>query len=225
MKTAYVANRIFLGYPWNPYKLMWESTVYDLHKQYPVHFMAIGRESGQPANQLLSNIMKGLSTSSVAVFDASTGNPNVSLEYGYFRAIRGEDSAYLFLDEDAKVPTAQTAIISDLAGAVANKYRLTDNRLKLSMQSICDHHAYVKRFSKFCRTRRYKGGTIKFLIRIIRHLDGHDSILRRELIDDLIHETKQTEEYLTKFIKELHEGGLITITRGNEYSSRIQISG
>ncbi len=39
-----------------------------------------------------------------------------------------------------------------------------------------------------------------------------------------MHETKKTEAHLSKFLKELHEAGLITITRGNEYASRVQIS-
>lgn len=196
-----------------------------LHKRFPLHFLAIGREPGQPATQLLTNIMRGLDSSSMAWFDASTGNANVSLEYGYFRATRGEENAFLFLDEDAKVAAGQTPIISDLAGAVANRYKPTDNRLKHALDAICERHPYVKRFSKFCGQRRYKGGTRKFLVRMLRHLDGRGSVLRRELLDDLMHETKKTEAYLSKYLKELHTAGLITITRGNEYSSRVQISG
>jgi hypothetical protein len=196
-----------------------------MHKLYPIAFLAIGREPGQPANQLLSNIINGLTSSSIAVFDASTGNANVSLEYGYFRATRGEDSTYLFIDEDAKMPPGQYPIISDLAGAVANRYKPLDNRLRTAVRAICERHPYVKRFNKFCSQRKYKGGTRKFLVRIIRHFDGQDSVLRRGLIDDLAHETKKTEEYLTNYMKELDEAGLITITRGNQYSSRIRIAG
>ena len=220
-----IANRVFLGYPWQPYKTMWENHVADLHKRYPLHFLAIGREPGQAATQLLTNIMRGLDSSSMALFDASTGNANVSLEYGYFRAARGEENVYLFVDEDAKIAAGQTPIISDLAGAVANRYRPTDNRLRHALEAICDRHPYIKRFTKFCGQRRYKGGTRKFLVRMIRHLDGRDSILRRELLDDLMHETKQPEAYLSKFLKDLHEAGLITITRGNEFSSRVHVSG
>jgi hypothetical protein len=220
-----IANRIFLGYPWNPYKTMWETLVADLHKQFPVHFLAIGREQGLPAGQLLVNIMTALDNSSAAIFDASTGNANVSLEYGYFRAKRGETNVYLFLDEDARVPAGHTPIISDLAGAVANKYRPTDNRLRTSVEAICERHPYVKRFVKFCRQRRYKGGTRKFLIRVIRKLDGRESVLRRELLDDLMHDTRKEEAYLDRYLKELHEAGLITITRGNEHSSRVHLSG
>lgn len=219
-----IANRVFLGYPWNPYKVMWEKIVAGLHKRYPLHFLAIGRETGQPATQLLTNIMKGLDSSSIAVFDASTGNANVSLEYGYFRAKRGEDRTYLFLDEDAKIPTGQTPIISDLAGTMANRYKPTDNRLESTLRAICEKHAYYGRFNKFCKQRRYKGGPRKFLVRMLRQLDGRDSVLRRELLDDLMQDTGWKEDRIYDYLKEMHEAGLVTITRGNKFSSRVHIS-
>ena len=50
-------------------------------------------------------------------------------------------------------------------------------------------------------------------------------MLRRELIDTVVHESHKSEAYVSKYLKELHEAGLITVSRGNEYSSRIQISG
>jgi hypothetical protein len=93
MRDGIIANRIFVGYPWDPYKTMWENLAADIHKKFPVHLLAVGRAKGQPATQLLANIMKALDSASVAMFDASTGNPNVSLEYGYFRAARGEEGS------------------------------------------------------------------------------------------------------------------------------------
>jgi hypothetical protein len=225
MKAGVIANRIFVGYPWDPYKTMWENLAADIHKRFAVHLLAVGRAKGQPATQLLTNIMNALDSSSVAMFDASTGNANVSLEYGYFRAARGEEAAFLFLDEDAKLPVGKTPIISDLAGAVANRYKPTDNRLREAVIALCDEHAYVRRFTKFCRQRKYKGGPRKFLVRMIRQLDGRDSILRREFLDDLVHETKKSEAHINKYLKELHEAGLLTVTRGNEHSSRIHVSG
>jgi hypothetical protein len=225
MKPHVVANQIFLGYPWDPYKTMWETLVQQLHKKYPVHFLAVGREAGQPATQLLVNIMSALDSSSTAVFDASTGNANVSLEYGYFRATRGETSAYLFIDEDAKLPAGKTPIISDLAGAVANKYKPTDNRLRDALHAMCDRHQYVRRFVKFCGQRKYNGGSRTFLIRMIRQLDGRGSMLRREFLDDLMHETKKSEAHINKYLKELHNAGLLTVSKGNTFSSRVAIGG
>jgi hypothetical protein len=62
-------------------------------------------------------------------------------------------------------------------------------------------------------------------VRILRQIDGKQSILRRELLDNVVHEAKKSEGHILKYLKELHAAGLITISKGNEYSSRIQIAG
>ncbi len=220
------ANQIFVGYPWKTYKSHWENTLNELHKRSPLYFVAIGRKPGQPAAQLLNSILRAIDRSSYAFFDASAGNPNVALEYGYARATLDEESIYLFRDENATSASGPgSPIISDLAGSVANHYALNDSRLEEAIREIAAAHPYVRRFDRFCSQRSYKGGTRQFLVRILRQLDGKSSILRRELLDNLMHETKKTESYVANFLKELHKGGLITISKGNEYSSRIQISG
>lgn len=219
-------NQIFVGYPWKTYKLHWERTLAALHKRSPLHFVAIGRKPGQPASQLLSSILKAIDRSSYAFFDASAGNPNVALEYGYARATMSEEDIYLFRDENATSATGPgSPIISDLAGAVANHYALNDTRLEEAIREIATAHPFVRRFARFCGRRRYKGGTRQFLVRILRQLDGKPSILRRELLDNLMHETGKTEAHIANFLKQLHKAGIITVSKGNEFSSRVQISG
>jgi hypothetical protein len=225
-KRQAAANRVFVGYQWRTYKGIWEKILSDLHKKSPLHFMAIGREPGQPAAQLLSNILGALDRSSAAFFDASGGNANVSLEYGYARSIMAENSLYLFMDEDSSASSSPgSPIISDLAGTVANRYQIGDGRLEKTIEAVAENHVYVKRFKRFCRQRSYRGGTIKFLIRMIRQLDGKTSILRRELLDDVVHDARKKETYVDKHLKELHKAGLLTVSRGNEYSSRVSVAG
>lgn len=220
------ANRVFVGYPWKTYRGHWEKALEDIHKRSPLHFMAVGREPGQPAAQLVTHILQSIDRSSAAFFDASAGNPNVALEYGYARATLEDGSIYLFIDENATASSGPgSPIISDLAGAVANRYALNAARLKDTVAAIAKQHPYNRRFQRFCRQRKYKGGTRRFLVRLIRQLDGKDSVLRRELIDNVVQESKKTEAYVAKYIKELHTAGLITVSRGNEFSSRVKISG
>ncbi len=226
VKRNIQANRIFVAYPWRIYRAMWENLIAEWHKRYPLHFMAIGRDPGQPAAELLAKILDALDHSSCAFLDASGGNPNVSLEYGYAKSIMSENDIYLFLDQHSSTSSNPgSAIISDLAGTFANQYTLDDKRLKESVEAIIFRHPYNRRFQQFCRQRRYKGGPRRFLIRILRQLDGQDSILRRELLDRVTHESRKSESYVDGYLKELHRGGLITITRGNEYASRITIAG
>jgi hypothetical protein len=220
------ANQVFVGYPWKTYRSHWEAAITGLHTWSPLYFIAIGRQTGQPATQLLTKILGAIDRSSMAFFDASAGNPNVALEYGYARATLDETSIYLFRDENAtSVSGPGSAIISDLAGAIATQYALNDSRLRDAIDAIAKGHPYVKRFEKFCRQRKYKGGPRRLIVRILRQLDGKNSMLRRELLDNLIHETKKSEAHILKYLKELHVGGLITISKGNEYSSRVHVSG
>lgn len=160
------ANRLFVGYPWKTYRAHWEKALADIHKRSPLHFMAIGREPGQPAAQLVTHILQAIDRSTVAIFDASAGNPNVALEYGYARATLEEGAIYLFIDENATATTGPgSPIISDLAGAVANRYAFNDLRLKETVETIAAQHPYNRRFERFCRQRKYKGGTRRFLVR------------------------------------------------------------
>jgi hypothetical protein len=219
------ANRVFVGYPWKTYRAHWERAIEQLHKQTPVHFMAIGREPRQPAAQLLTKILQAIDRSTAVMFDASAGNPNVALEYGYSRATFDDASIYLFIDENATSSSGPgSPIMSDLAGTVANRFALNDNRLRETLAAIARNHPYHKRFDRLCRLRKYRGGTRRFLIRVIRQLDGQDSILRRELIDNIVHEARKTANYVESYVKVLHKAGLITVSRGNEFSSRVSIS-
>jgi hypothetical protein len=220
-----IGNRVFLGYPWwRQYKPMWEDLVAQLHRKYPLHFLALGRHPGQPAEQLLAKILHGLDTSSQFLFDASTGNPNVSLEYGYARSIAGTRDVFLFWDEDSP-DVGGKPLISDLAGSIANRYKMGDTRLLTAVRAIADGHRYTKLFRRVCRQRGYRGGTQRFALRVIRKLDNEDSILRRDLVDDLAHETGKASTAVDRFLKDLHRAGLISITRGNEWGSRVRIGG
>jgi hypothetical protein len=221
-KREVVPNRVFVGYPWKTYRPYWEPLLRDLHAAYPLHFLAMGRDPGEPAAQLLVKILNAINTSSMALFDGSTGNPNVSLEYGYAKSVLPENDLYLFADEDSlTTPGPGSPIIADLAGTIANRYKMGDRRLKDALTVIAARHPYSKRYDKFCRQRKYKGGPKKLLLRLFRKFDGQPSILRRELLDDLVHDTRKDERHIDNYLKALHEGGLITITRGNEYSSRV----
>lgn len=220
------ANLIFLGYPWKTYRAHWEKAVTELHKWSPLHFLAIGRQPGQPAAQLLTHILSSIDQSSAAFFDASGGNPNVALEYGYARATLEEKEIYLFRDENATSAVGPgSPIMSDLAGAIANQYALNDSRLKDTLKGIATAHPYTKNFERFCRQRKYKGGPRRFLVRILRQLDDKDSILRRELLDSVMHESGKSEAFILRYLRELHQAGLIAISAGNNTSCRVKISG
>jgi hypothetical protein len=180
-----IPNRIFLGYDWQFYRPKYESLVPKLHARYPVHFLAVGRHSGQPAEDLFGSIKRAIESSSAAVFDASRGNANVSLEYGYAEGLGVR--TYLMIDE-VTLParaTQGTPIISDLAGARTNRYD-NDRQLEEHLGAIAKNHEYTRRFVRFCNRKGIRGQRRRPYLRIIHHLGeliDREEILRRELLN------------------------------------------
>ena len=115
-KRQVVPNRLFLAYQWHIYRPVFEQVCADLHKTYPVYFYAVGRPAGQPAEALFDKIKTVLLSSTAAIFDASRGNANVSLEYGLAHFI-SDLQTYLVIDQHTMPNQVNvgTPIIADLA--------------------------------------------------------------------------------------------------------------
>ena len=73
-----VLNRVFIGCPWKIIRPKYLKIVKKLEHKFPIHFVLIGREQNQRAEELLGLIKKNLLSSTVAIFDVTAGNPNVS---------------------------------------------------------------------------------------------------------------------------------------------------
>jgi hypothetical protein len=223
----YVPNRIFVAYPWETYRKYYEDVCASLHKKYPVHFYAVGRERGTPATALYEKIKDIVQTSSYAVFDASKGNPNVSLEYGLAEFTKKLE-VFLLIDEHT-IPgrrTPGTPIIADLAGVAQNRWRIDKiQSLRDQLQAIAERHPYTKRFKQWTARHKMRGGEIAAFRGIIRRLDGRGEILRRELVDELVAGSRTLrEDRVNERLKRLHDAALVTITRGREWASKVWIS-
>ena len=83
---AELPNQVFLGVPWKNVRAKYETIVEDCRKRYPLSFVIVGREGNQDAEDLFEVIKKRILSSSYAIFDATGGNANVSLEYGFAEA-------------------------------------------------------------------------------------------------------------------------------------------
>lgn len=198
-----------------------------MHKSFPIHFYALGRPAGTPAGDLYSKIKDAVSKSTQAVFDASRGNPNVSLEYGFADALRGI-KLFLLIDEHT-IPSRSgpgTPIIADLAGMSQNRWRINKPIiLRKHLEAIARQHPYTLRFRGFAKRHSYRGGSIRAFLKILRKFDEHEELLRRELLDELSTEPGAPKRgVLESRLRLLHQSGLITITRGNLASSRVFIS-
>ena len=222
-----VPNRIFLAYQWINYRTHYEKICAEIHKAFPVYFYAIGRPKGVPAEALLEKIKGVMLSSTAAVFDASRGNPNVSLEYGLAHFVPSLQQ-YLLIEQNTlpNQVNVGTPIITDLAGAAHNQWNLSDlETLKDHLETIAVNHLYTKRFKNYCRTRRLVKGQFRTPLKVIRLFDEKETILRREVIDQLVSSSPQKKEKdVEVLLSDMHKAGLITITAGREWASTIRIS-
>jgi len=90
-----IPNQVFIGCPWKTVRSKYQEAVPSLKNRFPLSFVIVGRDQDQDAEDLLSVIKGKLQTSTYAIFDATGGNANVSLEYGYSEAIELPRTLYL----------------------------------------------------------------------------------------------------------------------------------
>jgi hypothetical protein len=150
-KATVVPNQIFIGCPWKTVRPKYDHLILKMRKKYPLSFIIIGREEDQDADDLLAVIKQKLLSSSYAVFDATTGNANVSLEFGLAEA-SGIDRALYFCTHKAgsRQNTPDSAIIADLAGRRRVQYK-QESQLATQLGKLCASHPYTRRFEKFLK--------------------------------------------------------------------------
>jgi hypothetical protein len=148
---AAIPSQVFLGLPWKTVRPKYERITQKLRKKYPLSFVIVGREAQQDAEDLLEVIKKRILTSSYAIFDATGGNANVSLEFGFADANDVPRILYLSTHKASKAATNESPIIADLAGKKQNRYSQEAGLEKL-LRQFCQGHAYSKRFEQFLTT-------------------------------------------------------------------------
>src|SRR4051812_31915807 len=94
-KREFTPNQVFVGLPWKNVRAKYDRIIDKLAKKYPLHFTIVGRDDNQDAAALFEVIKERIGSSSYAVFDATGGNANVSLEYGYAEGLEVPRAIFL----------------------------------------------------------------------------------------------------------------------------------
>lgn len=193
----------------------------------PLFFVIVGRDDIQDARDLLDLIKLRIDSSSYAIFDATAGNANVSLEYGYAEARDIKRALYISAHK-ASQKVKEQPIISDLAGKTRQQYK-NEPALKRLIGTFSGLHPYTKRFEAFLDRsfRRRSKGEKKRLralaLKVIHSCDGNTSVRREDVVQQLLSDVSHySRGEVDSMIKELHRAGLIYTARGR-YSS-IEIS-
>lgn len=141
-----IQNQVFIGLPWKNVRPRYEKAITKLAKKYALSFSIVGRDDAQEAEDLLAVIKERISSSSYAIFDATSGNANVSLEYGYAEGLDIPRAIYLSVHKAAK-PTVGGPIITDLGGKRRIQYTNEQSLIK-HLETFCKKHDFTTRFEK-----------------------------------------------------------------------------
>uniref|UniRef100_A0A832MKM8 Uncharacterized protein n=1 Tax=Eiseniibacteriota bacterium TaxID=2212470 RepID=A0A832MKM8_UNCEI len=219
-RYAAIPNQVFLGVPWKTVRPKYERIIEKLKRSYPIAFVIVGRDQNQDADDLLEVIKERLLTSSYAIFDATGGNANVSLEFGFADANDIPRALYLSIHRASKRASKESPIIADLAGKKQNRYAQEEALEKL-LRQFCQNHAYTKRFEQFLTTSfRHKSQGDKrrlrsLALKIVHQLDGDGRARRADVVQNLQADPshyRRTE--IDDMILRMHRKGLVESVQG-----------
>lgn len=214
-----IPNRVFIGCPWKTIRPKYINLIEGLERTYPIHFVLIGRETDQRAEELLGLIKNSLFSSPTAIFDVTTGNANVSLEYGLADAWGLEKILYLNVHKSNKKLSEDNPIIADLAGQKRRQYK-NEASLKKLLVEFSKQNNFTKRFEialkkvvRNVKTRHTKKKYRNLSMKIIRYFDDKEKARRTSLVDHLL-----AENYLLREIEFVLGGlrthGILSISTG-----------
>jgi len=222
-----VPNQVFLGVPWFTIRPKYERMVERLRTKSPLSFVIVGRGDAQDAEDLLEIIKERLTASSYAVFDATGGNANVSLEFGFAEAHDIPRALYYSTHKAAHKGRKDFPIIADLAGKRRNQYTQEAKLLKL-LQELSARHPYAVRFERFLRTTfaRWSKGDKKraraLCLKIIHCLDGVREVRRADIVQRLLADVSRYDRReIDQMILTMHQKGLIQSQQGPHARVRV----
>lgn len=216
-QRQFIPNQIFVGLPWK-LATRYEKIIRELNKKFPIHFTIIGRNDAQDAEDLFEVIKNRIDSSSYAIFDATNGNANVSLEYGYAEGREIERAIYLSTHKATQKSALQGPIISDLTGMRRVQYK-TEKALSEALSKLCREHPYTSRFEKALKVaqKNKKKGEKKSIrtlaLKMIRPLDGRAKIRRAEFVQNL-QASGYKESTIEYVFKVLQKHQILTCTSG-----------
>jgi hypothetical protein len=221
----FIPNQVFVGLPWKNVRARYQRVLTRLELRFPLHFTIVGKDDGQSAEDLFEIIKTRISESSVGIFDATGGNPNVSLEYGYAEGLEIDRVIYVSTHK-AATSSAGSPIISDLGGKRRVQYK-TEKSLKSHLETFARGHDYTLRYETFVKkafARLTKGGkksSRTLALKVVHALDGVENRRHEDLVQR-IQTAGYGQDEVRDMIRKLHAAGLINAEVGRY--SRVRVA-
>lgn len=225
-----VPNVVFVGCPWRVVRPKYVRCARRLEKRFPLSVALIDSSQTPNAQQLFTLIKEQLARASLALFDVTGGNSNVSLEFGLAEGY-GVPRRLLLSTHRLSRRSGDAPIIADLAGATRLNYARESGLLR-HLTQLFEQHPYTSRFERFLSTRyRRRSGPEKKRLRTLalkavhlarRDPDGQPP-LRRDIVDRLRDDaTGYSEGEVSSVLGDLHAAGLVRV--GRRRYSRVEIT-
>lgn len=214
-RRRFIPNQVFVGLPWKNVRPKYDRIIAKLEKKFPLYFTIVGRDDGHDAEDLFEVIKQRIGSSSYAIFDATGGNANVSLEYGYAEGVDIPRAIFLSAHKAAQKKDSTSPIISDLGGKRRMQYK-TEATLSVALHKLAREHDYTKRFEKSLaaalkgRTAGKKKRGRTLALKIVHALNGKQKMRRAELVQHLqAMNYNYTDNEVEDMLKKLHLQGII----------------
>ncbi len=153
--------QVFIGCPFrSEVRSKYEKLKEELEAETPLHLVLADTGELTSTNYLLEHITTLIKESAGCVFDATAGNPNVSLEVGIAHALpvpflltismrKPRTTAEKQAEKDAKEHGEIKAIISDLQGKNRIEYKAYPALKRQVLERYISHLPYMKRWGQF----------------------------------------------------------------------------
>jgi hypothetical protein len=219
-KRAVIPNQVFIGCPWKTIRPKYDRLIDRLNKRFPLSFILVGREEDQSAEDLLTVIKTKLLGSSYAIFDVTAGNANVSLEFGIADTSEIGAALYLNVHGANKKTSADSAIISDLAGKRRKHYK-NEAGLENLLTSFSKSPPYTKRFEAALlrglksKTKGNKKRLRALALKRIHYVDDKEKVRRDDLVQEMqVIQPPYKESEIQDVLSILKDGEIIQVTPG-----------
>lgn|SRR5574337_413607 len=150
--------QVFIGCPFaKAIRINYDKLKRDLEREFPIHVVLADTAAISSTDYLLEHITSLIRESAACIFDATGGNPNVSLEVGIAHALPAEFLLSMSTRKPKKTPTSQVLakghevrpIISDLQGRNRIEYKTYTSLKDQIRRRFFPKLPYLNRWAEF----------------------------------------------------------------------------
>ena len=210
-------HQVFVGCPFlKAIRKNYDRLKSDLEKESPLHIVLADTASITSTDYLLEHITTLIRESAGCIFDATGGNPNVSLEVGIAHALPADFLLALYTRKPRTQRDAQEAleregevrpIISDLQGRNRIEYKTYKVLKQQAMSRYLSQLPYMRRWIEF---RKRKRNLVRSALEVFSEIRTSGRTVRPRVIAMLDGTGIQADDML----KTLSRAKLLTVKRG-----------